>query len=105
MLFVTIKNQNSWLSIFPWNVKPVAEPNVTAIITEIRIMIIYNFLVLTNSAIKIRGGVSIGMANSEYSLWSWSNTTELLILISTELIFVNNGRKLVIMCNRSSEQS
>jgi hypothetical protein len=53
-------------------VQPVAEPNIMAIIAENKntIFIIYNYLVETNSAIKIRADVSIGMDNSEYSHWS-----------------------------------
>jgi hypothetical protein len=33
-LIVTIKKQNPWFAIIPWNVKPVAEPKITAIIAE-----------------------------------------------------------------------
>jgi hypothetical protein len=63
-----MKKQNPWLSIFPWNVKPVGKPTVIRIITKIKN--IYNFLfffVKTNTAIKIRADVSIGMACSAYS--------------------------------------
>jgi hypothetical protein len=34
IISATIKNENPWLSIFPWNVKPVAKPNITAVIAE-----------------------------------------------------------------------
>jgi hypothetical protein len=62
-------------------------------------IIYYNFLMKTNSAIKIREDVNIEVANSEYSFWSLSNTSELLIWI--KFMFVNSGRKLVIICNRT----
>jgi hypothetical protein len=54
--------------------------------------------VKTNLASKKRADVNIGRANSGYSFWNISNTVESSILI--EFIFVNNGRKLVIIRNR-----
>jgi hypothetical protein len=34
IVIVTTKKQSPWLSIFPWNVKPIAVPRITAIIAE-----------------------------------------------------------------------
>jgi hypothetical protein len=59
--------------------------------------------VKTNQEIKIRTDVNIGVANSEYSLWSLSNTSELRLWIANEFIFVNNGTKLVIISNTSGQ--
>jgi hypothetical protein len=77
MMFVTTKKQTPWFAIFPWNMKPVAEPTITAIIAGNEKLYIYNFLVKTNKENKTRADVNIGIANSEYSLCSWSNTSEL----------------------------
>jgi hypothetical protein len=60
--------------------------------------------VKTNSAVKTRADANMGLANSKYSHWSWSKSSELPVPIWIEFMFVNNGTKLAIISGRNSGQ-